>query len=140
MPIYEYRCTDCGHRLEALQRLADAPLKACPACGKESLTKLMSAVGFQLKGSGWYATDFKHSGSKPAEKGAAKPDAANEGSGAAEKGEGAPPAASSGDSKSDSKSDAKTAAKPAGSESTPSSSEAKPSAPATPAKPAATGS
>ena len=136
MPIYEYRCTDCGHRLEALQRLADAPLKACPACGKETLTKLMSAVGFQLKGSGWYATDFKHSGSKPAEKGAVKPDAANEGGGAAEKGEGAPPATPSGDSKSD----AKTAAKPGGSESTPSSSEAKPSTPTTPAKPAATGS
>ena len=68
MPIYEYRCTDCGHRLEALQRLADQPLLVCPACGKESLTKLMSAVGFQLKGSGWYATDFKSAGKKPAEK------------------------------------------------------------------------
>ena len=68
MPIYEYRCTDCGHRLEALQRLADAPLRVCPACGKETLTKLMSAVGFHLKGSGWYATDFKSSGKKPAEK------------------------------------------------------------------------
>jgi putative FmdB family regulatory protein len=100
MPIYEYRCTDCGHRLEALQRLADQPLLVCPACGKESLTKLMSAVGFQLKGSGWYATDFKHSGSKPAEKGA-KSDAANEGSGSAEKAEGAAATASSGDNKTD---------------------------------------
>ncbi|TMG88768.1 MAG: zinc ribbon domain-containing protein, partial [Betaproteobacteria bacterium] len=112
MPIYEYRCTDCGHRLEALRRLADQPLLVCPACGKESLTKLMSAVGFQLKGSGWYATDFKHSGSKPAEKGA-KSEAANEGAGSAEKGEGAAATASAGDNKTD----AKTAATPPSSES-----------------------
>jgi len=135
MPIYEYRCTDCGHRLEALQRLADQPLLVCPACGKESLTKLMSAVGFQLKGSGWYATDFKHSGSKPAEKGA-KSDAANEGAGGAEKGEGAAATASSGDNKSD----PKTAAAPSPSESKTTSTETKSSATTTPAKPAATGS
>src|SRR5207237_10797287 len=80
MPIYEYRCTDCGHRLEALQRLADQPLLVCPACGKESLTNLMSAVRFQLKGSGWYATDFNPHGSKPPEKGA-KSQAAKDGAG-----------------------------------------------------------
>jgi putative FmdB family regulatory protein len=74
MPIYEYRCSACGHKLESLQRLSDAPLATCPACGKDSLTKLMSAAGFQLKGSGWYATDFKNSGSKPAAKEAAKSD------------------------------------------------------------------
>ena len=136
MPIYEYRCTDCGHRLEALQRLADAPLLVCPACGKESLTKLMSAVGFQLKGSGWYATDFKHSGAKPTEKGSAKPDAANEGASSAEKGESAPAAASSGDQKNATK----TPAKPASSESTTTSGETKSSAATPPAKPAATGS
>jgi putative regulatory protein, FmdB family len=136
MPIYEYRCTDCGHRLEALQRLADAPLRVCPACGKESLTKLMSAVGFHLKGSGWYATDFKHSGAKPTEKGTAKPDAANEGASSAEKGESAPATASSGDQKSETK----TTAKPASSESTATSSETKSSATTTPAKPAVTGS
>jgi len=136
MPIYEYRCTDCGHRLEALQRLADRPLLVCPACGKESLTKLMSAVGFQLKGSGWYATDFKHSGSKPAEKGAAKSDAANEGTGSAEKGEGAAATASSGDEKSD----AKTTTTPPSSQSKTTSTETKSSATTTPAKPAATGS
>jgi putative FmdB family regulatory protein len=133
MPIYEYRCTDCGHRLEALQRLADAPLLVCPACGKECLTKLMSAVGFHLKGSGWYATDFKHSGSKPAEKGTAKPDAANEGASSAEKGESAPATPSS----SDQKSETKTTAKPASSESKTTSSETKSSATTTPAKPAA---
>ncbi|MCL2296942.1 MAG: zinc ribbon domain-containing protein [Proteobacteria bacterium] len=59
MPIYEYRCTDCGHTLEALQKISDPVLTACPACGKATLSKLVSAAGFQLKGSGWYATDFK---------------------------------------------------------------------------------
>ena len=68
MPIYEYRCSACGHELEALQKLSEAPLTACPECGKPTLTKLMSAAGFQLKGSGWYATDFKSSGTKPAAK------------------------------------------------------------------------
>jgi putative FmdB family regulatory protein len=69
MPIYEYRCSSCGHELEALQKLADAPLLACPSCRADALVKLVSASAFQLKGSGWYATDFK-GGSKPA---AAKP-------------------------------------------------------------------
>jgi putative FmdB family regulatory protein len=68
MPIYEYRCSACGHKLESLQKLADAPLVTCPSCGKPTLTKLVSAAGFQLKGSGWYATDFKGSGSKPVAK------------------------------------------------------------------------
>jgi putative FmdB family regulatory protein len=67
MPIYEYRCAACGHELEALQRLADAPLKDCPACGQSQLHKLVSAAGFRLKGSGWYATDFKNR-SQPAGK------------------------------------------------------------------------
>jgi putative FmdB family regulatory protein len=64
MPIYEYRCTSCGHEKEVLQKLSDPPLIECPACGKFSLGKLVSAAGFHLKGSGWYATDFK-GGSKP---------------------------------------------------------------------------
>ncbi|MBI3526891.1 MAG: zinc ribbon domain-containing protein [Betaproteobacteria bacterium] len=68
MPIYEYKCTSCGHKKELLQKLSDAPLRECPACGKSTLSKLISAAGFQLKGSGWYATDFK-GGSK-----SAKPD------------------------------------------------------------------
>jgi putative FmdB family regulatory protein len=80
MPIYEYRCSACGHKLESLQRLSDAPLVTCPACGKDALAKQLSAAGFQLKGSGWYATDFKNSGSKPASKDAAKPDAKTEAS------------------------------------------------------------
>ena len=66
MPIYEYRCSSCGHELESLQKLSDAPLTTCPSCKADTLVKLMSAAGFQLKGSGWYATDFKGSGGKPA--------------------------------------------------------------------------
>ena len=68
MPIYEYRCQSCGHQQEFLRKVSDAPLTTCPQCGKPSLTKLLSAAGFQLKGSGWYATDFKGSGAKPAAK------------------------------------------------------------------------
>ncbi len=59
MPIYEYRCNDCGTRHEHLQKLGEAPLERCPDCGSTHYTKLVSAAGFQLKGSGWYATDFK---------------------------------------------------------------------------------
>ena len=68
MPIYQYRCSSCGHELEALQKLSEAPLLKCPACAADALVKKLSAAGFQLKGSGWYATDFKGSGGKPAPK------------------------------------------------------------------------
>ena len=68
MPIYEYRCSACGHRAEVLQKFSDPALTICTACGKPSFTKLLSAAGYQLKGSGWYATDFKTTGKKPAEK------------------------------------------------------------------------
>ena len=68
MPIYEYRCGACGQQHEVLQKVSEPPLTKCPACGKAKLTKLLSAAGFQLKGSGWYATDFKGGGKKPAEK------------------------------------------------------------------------
>ncbi|HTP97047.1 MAG TPA: zinc ribbon domain-containing protein [Burkholderiales bacterium] len=59
MPIYEYRCSACGHQEEVLQKVSDAPLKRCPKCGKSALQKMVTAAGFQLKGTGWYATDFK---------------------------------------------------------------------------------
>jgi putative FmdB family regulatory protein len=59
MPIYEYRCQQCGHELEKLQRMSDAPLVDCPACEKPGLKRLISAAGFRLKGGGWYETDFK---------------------------------------------------------------------------------
>ena len=69
MPIYEYRCGSCGSENEHLQKLSDAPIAVCPACGSNAYIKLISAAGFQLKGSGWYATDFKNA-AKP------KPDTA----------------------------------------------------------------
>jgi len=59
MPFYEYECKQCGHELEAMQKINDAPLKKCPECGKSALTRLMSAPVFRLKGAGWYETDFK---------------------------------------------------------------------------------
>src|SRR5580765_1163268 len=94
MPIYEYRCEACGHQDEHLQKISDKPLATCPACGKRSYKKQLSAAGFQLKGSGWYATDFKTAGKKPAEKKSdAKPEAKTE-------------------SKTESKSDTKTDSKP----------------------------
>ena len=69
MPIYEYRCASCGHQQEFLQKLGDVPLTVCTQCGKPSFSKMVTAAGFQLKGSGWYATDFKNlAGTKPAGK------------------------------------------------------------------------
>ncbi|MFV2057116.1 MAG: FmdB family zinc ribbon protein [Thiohalomonadales bacterium] len=59
MPIYEYKCEECGHRMEAMQKMSEDALKDCPECAAPKLKKLMSAVAFRLKGSGWYETDFK---------------------------------------------------------------------------------
>ena len=68
MPIYEYVCNNCGHYLEALQKLSDVPLVFCPECGDATLRKQVSAAAFRLKGTGWYETDFKNSDKKkPAE-------------------------------------------------------------------------
>ena len=64
MPIYEYLCEDCGHQVEILQKIADAPQTQCPACNQPKLQKRISAAGFRLKGTGWYETDFKNSGAK----------------------------------------------------------------------------
>ena len=64
MPIYEYRCESCGHELEAMQRMSEAPLTQCPACGKPALKKQISAAGFRLSGGGWYETDFKKDGKR----------------------------------------------------------------------------
>ncbi len=94
MPIYEYRCSSCGFQKEYLRKLSDPVLTVCPECGKQTFCKMLSAAGFQLKGSGWYATDFRNSGAKPA----AKPDAKSA-------------AAASGNDKSGTKSDAKPDAK-----------------------------
>ena len=91
MPIYEYRCAVCGHQDEHLQKVSDAPLSVCPACGKSEYRKQLSAAGFQLKGTGWYATDFKGGAKKAA---ASKMDT------------------KSGDAKTDTKTETKTDAKP----------------------------
>ncbi len=66
MPIYAYKCGSCSHAKDVLQKMADAPLTVCPACGAQAFSKQLTAPGFQLKGTGWYATDFKNGGSKPA--------------------------------------------------------------------------
>lgn len=67
MPIYEYQCTHCQHHFDVLQKMSDDPIKLCPNCSQQSVTRLVSAAGFQLKGTGWYATDFKDKGKpKPA--------------------------------------------------------------------------
>jgi putative FmdB family regulatory protein len=112
MPIYEYRCSSCGHQQEFLQKVSDAPQTVCTACGKATFTKMLTAAGFHLKGSGWYATDFRNKGSAPAKSTEAssesKPEAKSEG-------------------KAEGKAEAKTEAK------TETKSETK-AAPATPAK------
>ena len=90
MPIYAYKCASCGHAKDVLQKMSDPQLTVCPACGAATFNKQLTAAGFQLKGSGWYATDFKGGGVaaptadgepakpaadgvKPAPDGAAKP-------------------------------------------------------------------
>ena len=65
MPIYEYRCDSCGYQKEHLRKMSDPQLTTCPECGKESYNKMLSAAGFQLKGNGWYATDFKGGNTAP---------------------------------------------------------------------------
>ncbi|WP_297475705.1 zinc ribbon domain-containing protein [Ferrovum sp.] len=62
MPLYDYRCTNCGKEIEVLQKISDPAPSQCPACGQATLSKKLTAAGFQLKGSGWYATDFKGGG------------------------------------------------------------------------------
>ena len=93
MPIYEYRCSSCGFQKEYLQKITDPVMSVCPECHKQTFSKMLSAAGFQLKGSGWYATDFRNSGSKPAaktaveggDKGTAKSDAKDSGAGKSDK-------------------------------------------------------
>jgi putative FmdB family regulatory protein len=92
MPIYEYRCANCGFEKEYLQKLSDPAVTDCPSCGKAAMSKLVSAAGFQLKGTGWYATDFKGNGKAPAKKDDTKSDSPGESgkTGAADKAEAAP--------------------------------------------------
>jgi putative FmdB family regulatory protein len=66
MPIYAYKCESCGHAKDVLQKMSDDPLSVCPACGQSSFRKQVTAAGFQLKGSGWYVTDFRGGGNTAA--------------------------------------------------------------------------
>jgi putative FmdB family regulatory protein len=66
MTIYAYKCASCGHAKDVLQKMSDAPLTVCPACGQASFQKQLTAAGFQLKGSGWYVTDFRNGSAAPA--------------------------------------------------------------------------
>ncbi|MEQ8288387.1 MAG: zinc ribbon domain-containing protein [Gammaproteobacteria bacterium] len=68
MPIYEYKCEQCGEQIEKLQKISDPPAKTCPACGKDTLKKMVSAAAFKLKGTGWYETDFKNKKPKSGDK------------------------------------------------------------------------
>jgi putative FmdB family regulatory protein len=116
MPIYEYRCSDCGFQNEYLQKVSERPMRVCPSCGKAAFTKLLSAAGFQLKGSGWYASDFKNSGAKPAKADAAKGEAKTEVKADATKGEAKTEAktdAAKGEAKTEAKTQAKSEAAPA---------------------------
>lgn len=79
MPIYEYQCSQCKNQLEAFQNIKDKPLTECPVCHQNTLNKLVSAAGFQLKGSGWYATDYKaHGEKKSSDKNDEKPKTSSE--------------------------------------------------------------
>lgn len=113
MPIYAYKCESCGHALDVLQKMSDAPLTACHACGAPALKKQLTAAGFQLKGSGWYATDFKGGapvGDKSAEGTSAGSDATTD---AKTDTKSEVKADAKSDTKSDSKADAKTETKAA---------------------------
>ena len=93
MPIYAYRCAECGHAKDVLQKMSDAPLRECPACGAAAFTKQVTAAGFQLKGSGWYVTDFRGGAAAKGKDGKDGKDSAGDKDGAA-KADAASPAAS----------------------------------------------
>ncbi|MEM7219219.1 MAG: zinc ribbon domain-containing protein [Pseudomonadota bacterium] len=105
MPIYEYQCKQCGHRLEVIQKISDKRLRKCPACGKQSLSKLVSAAGFRLKGGGWYETDFK--GGKKKNVAGEKSDSGSGGSGGSDSKEGSGGGSDSGSGGGDAKAAAK---------------------------------
>ena len=111
MPIYAYRCDACGHAKDVLQKISDPVLTTCPACGAGEFRKQLTAAGFQLKGSGWYVTDFKGGNSA----GAKSTEAAKPAAGEAKSGETSSPASgeTKGESKSETKSDGAASAAPA---------------------------
>jgi putative FmdB family regulatory protein len=106
VPIYEYRCDACAHQEDHLQKISEPQLTVCPACGKPTYKKQLSAAGFQLKGSGWYATDFKTTGKKPTDKKADSNSEAKTDSKTESKPDSKP------ETKTDSKSDSKPDSKP----------------------------
>lgn len=79
MPIYAYKCSSCGHQQDVLQKISEDPLTICPACGQTSFAKQVTAAGFQLKGSGWYVTDFRDNGAKKEAKSDSKNDGKSDG-------------------------------------------------------------
>ncbi|MBU1359827.1 MAG: zinc ribbon domain-containing protein [Gammaproteobacteria bacterium] len=108
MPIYAYKCGACGFAKDVLQKMSDAPLSVCPSCGASAFSKQLTAAGFQLKGSGWYVTDFRDGKDSKASKGADKAE-----SGEGKSAETAAPAADSGAGKSADTAAAPAASKPA---------------------------
>ncbi len=126
MPIYAYRCEDCGHAQDFLQKMSDALIDTCPACGSKKFPKQLTAAGFQLKGGGWYVTDFRDGGKKDAKK---PGEAGTDG----KAGESAVGGEGKSEGKSESKSEGKSDSKPA--ESATPAATSTPSTPATPAPP-----
>ncbi len=124
MPIYAYKCSACQHSLEALQKVADAPLTQCPECGAPALVKQLTAAGFQLKGSGWYVTDFRDGGVKPEAKGDAGGGAPDAKAPAGDEAKTQAKTEAKAESKTESSAQAKSQAKPEA------KTEAKPGAPA----------
>ena len=123
MPIYAYRCTTCGHAKDVLQKMSDPVLVQCPECGASTFAKQVTAAGFQLKGSGWYVTDFRGGNNKPAaDKADAKADGASADSAQGDAGKSAPAkgdAAAATEKPASAKSDAAPAPAPAAAPATP---------------------
>ncbi len=111
MPIYAYKCSSCGHAQDVLQKMSDDPLTVCPACHQATFAKQVTAAGFQLKGSGWYVTDFRDGNKKADKKADAKTDGAEAKPAEAGKDATATPAADAPktDAKTESKTETKTA-------------------------------
>jgi len=86
MPIYAYKCSACGHEQDVLQKLSDAPLTDCPQCGQAAFSKQLTAAGFQLKGSGWYVTDFRNNGGSKSAGAPASSSGSSEGAGSSSSG------------------------------------------------------
>ncbi len=108
MPIYAYKCDSCGFAKDVLQKMSDAQLTQCPSCGAPAFKKQLTAAGFQLKGSGWYATDFKDGGKKPTAASASGDEKAASGADAAAGDKAEAKTETKSDSKSDGKSEAKS--------------------------------